>query len=81
MPLAWIRKGAEIPHQGVAEYPRPDPEKEGSMAVDEEPRIPLEERKLAYAKLAQGELPRTPTSVSSERHLLPLSGSNPSLPD
>ncbi|TEB10257.1 hypothetical protein FA13DRAFT_1653236 [Coprinellus micaceus] len=37
---------------------------QGNMAVDEEPSIPLEERKLTYAKLADGELPRTPTSIN-----------------
>ncbi|KAJ2936781.1 hypothetical protein H1R20_g296, partial [Candolleomyces eurysporus] len=52
----------------VSEYSNPkDEEAPQQMAVDEDPApppIPLDERKLTYMKLADGSLPRTPTSTN-----------------
>lgn len=57
---------------GVSEYLKMNPtsnDPDSAMSVDEDDqtkdaRIPLEDRKLTYLKLAEGEVPRTPTSIN-----------------
>ncbi|KAF6763273.1 hypothetical protein DFP72DRAFT_1060448 [Ephemerocybe angulata] len=57
---------------GVSEYPKMNPtnsDPDTAMSVDEDDqtkdaRIPLEDRKLTYLKLAEGEIPRTRTSIN-----------------
>ncbi|KAJ2920020.1 hypothetical protein MD484_g469, partial [Candolleomyces efflorescens] len=53
---------------GVSEYPNPKHEEvTKQMAVDEDlaqTPVPLDERKLTYMKLADGSIPRTPTSTN-----------------